>query len=208
MKDIRPPQFQKNSQENPASQQGRIINARNQDSKTSPATRGTAAKKRFSQIKIPKVSKRRLNMTMRSITSGRFIRRIWAFTKKHHRIIIIVIILIITHGLVYRWGNSNGYTAGVKKATTSQQEDASRKIIEKKSIPYRSLSGSITALQDDKLTIRTPDGKEVTFTTTDKTKYSQKGVSKTRADLRVGNQVTVFATDTDNLKATNVVIVK
>lgn len=157
------------------------------------------------KIKKMRIPKKRLAQLGRRITSLWPVKFFVGFTKKHYRAIIIVLILIASHISVFAYGHARGIASDKNRIASSYQTQTKR-LLETRSIPYRSLSGAVTNLKDNKLTIRTSDNREATFNLTDKTKYSQKSLSKTRSDLKVGNQVTVFALDTDSLNATQIVI--
>lgn len=142
-----------------------------------------------------------------TLSLRRGLRRLVRLFRLHYRPILATFLLLASYVLVYKWANSVGYKAGRKAATNAAQE-STRNLIDKKSVPYRSLSGTVTEVKESTFSIRTLDGADATFTTNSATKYSQKSVVKSRSDLKVGNQVTVFATDTNSTVATNVVILK
>lgn len=65
--------------------------------------------------------------------------------------------------------------------------------------------GTVKALQENHLAVTTSDGKDVTFTLTEKTKYTKGTSPAAKADLREGVRVSVYV-ENDGKTATTVKI--
>jgi uncharacterized cupredoxin-like copper-binding protein len=65
--------------------------------------------------------------------------------------------------------------------------------------------GTVKALQANTLAVTTTDGKETTFTLTDKTRYTKGTAAATKADLKEGTRVSVHV-ENDGKTATAVKI--
>jgi hypothetical protein len=65
--------------------------------------------------------------------------------------------------------------------------------------------GTVKALHDNHLAVTTTDGKEETFTLTDKTRYTKGTAAATKADLKEGARVSVHV-ENDGKTATTVKI--
>ena len=59
------------------------------------------------------------------------------------------------------------------------------------------LMGTVQALQDDRLVVRTADGRETTVALVEATRYEKAGKPARRADLEVGARVSVHLTEDD-----------
>lgn len=154
------------------------------------------------------LSKRKLLIFLRGFGTKHFIKQLIGFGKKHYRAIILVVLFVTSSVFTYNLGRSNGYKTDRDTVINKSEALTSKNLIDKKSIPYRSLSGSVTAIKDDAITIHTADGDKMTFALDNDTKYSQKAATKAHNDVKVGSQVTVFATDTNSTVATQIVIIR
>jgi len=65
--------------------------------------------------------------------------------------------------------------------------------------------GTVKAVQENHLVVTTTDGKEVTFTLTEKTRYTKGSASATKADLTEGVRVSV-SVENDGKTATSIKI--
>jgi predicted MarR family transcription regulator len=65
--------------------------------------------------------------------------------------------------------------------------------------------GTVKTLHENHLVVNTTDGKEVTFTLTEKTRYTKGSAAATKADLREGVRVSV-SVENDGKTATTIKI--
>lgn len=119
-------------------------------------------------------------------------------------LLVVLVLILVAFYAVYRSGYNNGYSSGKKKAESVT--NAFSDLIKNPRSPYRTANGEIEALDGNTLTMNTSQGKREQFTTTDKTKVTQKATTLKLDDLKVGQIVTVFLDSQNDAQVTRIVV--
>lgn len=119
-----------------------------------------------------------------------------AKNKKLYRLVLILLVILTSYLAVFYIGKSKGYDQGYIAGTTTSPEAKAaaekRQLIDSTADPFRSVSGTVTEITDEAITVRSVQGPTAKTGITSGTKVSKKKETKSLKDIKTGMTVAVF----------------
>ena len=136
---------------------------------------------------------------------GNALQRIKQLPKKP--LIILGVVILVTGSVAgaYQIGFNRGHDAG--KAQAKKEQVTNPFSLPLGQSPFSTfLSGKISKIDDDSITIDSNKGQKETIQLTDKTKITKKTTTLKKSDLKVGQKVTIFPNSQDKQTALRIVV--
>lgn len=131
-------------------------------------------------------------------------------TPQQKKLVIIVLTILISVGLAagaYKLGYDKGFTKGEEQGKKAARSAGFNNLFNSPNNPFRSVSGEVKSISNDKIEVNTNQGDVKTIKIIDTTKITKKTDTLKVSDVKTDQKVTIFTQGQENdLTATRIVV--